>query len=254
MIHRTARRQNSRSRRKVDSQTLQLHDNVLAIVAHDLRTPLNTIVMAAELIGEMDTDERRDHFLDLIINAAGQADSLIRDLIDVARVEDGRFRIDYSVELLSYLLTSVTETFAPFADRARVLLVCNTDKVDGLKVRVDSSRFVQLLSNILSNAVKFTPAGGNVVVDATVAGDVVRIEVHDSGVGITADELPHVFERFWQADHHRRAGAGLGMAIAKGIVEAHGGEIGVTSEVGVGSTFYFTLPLHTDRATGGSQN
>ena len=108
---------------------------------------------------------------------------------------------------------------------------------------MDTGRIVQLLANLLSNALKFTPAGGRVHVGAAVLQDCIFVSVSDTGIGIAAEELPHVFERFWQADHHHRAGAGLGLAIARGIVAAHGGVIGVTSEPGAGTTFHFTLPL-----------
>ena len=222
---------------------LQVRDNVLAIVAHDLNTPLNTIMMAADLLEEIDDAEQRGHFLAMIRTAAKQAEILIRDLLDAAKLESGRFRVESTRESLPYLVKSTVEMLTPTAENAGVLLACDVEAVNGVTVMVDQPRFVQLMSNLLSNAIKFTQAGGNVLVTARVSGSSATVCVRDSGVGISDDELPHVFERFWQASHHRRAGAGLGLAIAKGIVEAHGGEIGVQSKQSYGSTFWFTLPL-----------
>ena len=225
------------------AEAVKLRDNVLSIVAHDLRTPLSTIIMAADLLKQDKRDPRTDHFLGMILNAADQADALIRDLTDVTRIEARRLRLELSDESLAYLMSSVTELFEPIAEAHGIVLRCETEAVRGLEVRVDHARFVQVLDNLISNAIKFTSAGGVVLVDACQIGAFAKVFVRDTGVGISADELPHVFQRFWQAQHHHRAGAGLGLAIAKGIVEAHRGEIGVTSTPHVGSTFYFTMPL-----------
>lgn len=227
------------------SQGVQLRDNVLAIVAHDLRTPLATISMAADLLRDDEADERRLHFLAMIRAAAHQADRLISDLIDVTRIEAGKLSLESQAEPLAYLLKSATEMFAPQADHQGIMLVADVTNVRGISVRVDYARVMQLLANLISNALKFTAGGGSVVVDAAVAGHYARVSVRDTGIGIAPDELPHVFERFWQAAHHKRAGAGLGLAIAKGIVEAHDGQVEVTSAPGMGSTFSFTLPLAT---------
>jgi signal transduction histidine kinase len=237
---RTRSRSNRSSARR---ESLQLRDNALAIVAHDLRSPLNTIVLAAELLQEMTADEKSRHFLETILRAAHQADVLIRDLVDVTRVESGRFLIEKHHEPLAYLLANITQMFEPTASQAGVLLACDVREIEGLSVPVDSSRFVQLISNLVSNAIKFTAPGGTVLVSATRSDRFVEIRIRDSGIGISGDDLPHVFERFWQAAHHRRAGAGLGLAIAKGIVEAHNGEIDVASDEGRGSVFWFTLPI-----------
>ena len=229
--------------REVSAEAIALRDNVLSIVAHDLRSPLSTIVMAADLLKQATADPRADHFLGIILNAARQADHLITDLTDVARIEAGRLQLTISSQPLAYLLSSITESFEPNAEAAGVFLACNTDQVRGLEVSIDHTRFVQLLSNLILNAIKFTKPGGHVLVDAWRVGHFAKVIVRDTGIGISSDELPHVFQRFWQAQHHQRAGAGLGLAIAKGLVEAHGGKIGVTSTPQVGSTFFFTVPL-----------
>lgn len=228
--------------KRANREALQLRDNALAIVAHDLRSPLSTITMAADLLADSETDERRRHFLEMIRTAAAQADALIRDLMDVTRVEIGNLRIERTREPLGYLLQSITGLFEQSAEQAGILLSCDVARVAHIDVDIDHSRFVQMVSNLVSNAIKFTPPGGSVVIDAAPENGNVRMNVRDSGIGISAEELPHVFERFWQADHHHRAGAGLGLAIAKGIAEAHGGAIGVESVEGFGSTFWVTLP------------
>jgi signal transduction histidine kinase len=232
-----------RRRSDVSAEALRLRDNVLSIVAHDLRSPLATIIMAKDLISQRGLDERSQHFLELIEKAARQADMLIKDLTDVNRLEVGKLSLHLSSAPLAYLLASVTELFEPVAENAGLLLACNTADVRNLDVHVDQSRFEQILSNLISNAIKFTAPGGNVLVTATRLKNYAKISVTDSGIGVSPDELPHVFERFWQADHHRRAGAGLGLAIVKGLVEAHGGTVGVVSAKDVGSTFFFTIPL-----------
>lgn len=225
------------------AEAVKLRDNVLSIVAHDLRTPLSTIIMAADLLKQDATGPRTNRFLSMILNAADQADALIKDLTDVTRIEAHRLSLELSDEPLAYLMSSVTELFEPIAEAHGVALRCDTAAVRGVEVRVDHARFVQVLNNLISNAIKFTPAGGVVLIDACRIGDFAKVFVRDTGVGISTDELPHVFQRFWQAQHHHRAGAGLGLAIAKGVVEAHSGEIGVTSIPHVGSTFHFTMPL-----------
>jgi signal transduction histidine kinase len=220
-----------------------LRENALTILAHDLRSPLSTIMMAADLLSEIEDPGRRQHFIDIIQRAARQADFLIHDLLDVTVIENGALHIQCSSEPAAYLIDSVCELFEASASGAGLLFACDTSTVGNTHIDVDSPRFVQLLSNLISNAIKFTPAGGSVLVSANIAGDMVRINVRDTGIGIDTEEIPHVFERFWQASHHHRAGAGLGLAIARGIVQAHGGEIGVASEPGAGSTFFFTIPV-----------
>ena len=234
---------NPRRRRTDSREAVQLRDDVLAIVAHDLRSPIATILMATELLRGKEAGPDSSRCLDMIVSAATQADALIRDLVDVARIESGRFSVNPMRQRLASILTVATEGFAQQAARAHLTLTCDVADAAGLSVLVDYPRFAQLLSNLIDNAIKFTPHGGDVCVSASAEVGFVRISVKDSGIGISPEETAHIFERFWQASRHHRAGAGLGLAIAKGIVEAHGGQIGVNSVEGAGSTFYFTVPL-----------
>lgn len=224
-------------------EAVQLRDEVLAIVAHDLRSPISTILMATELLRHRRPEQSSAEFLDIIAASATQADALIRDLVDVTRLEAGHFAIALEREPLGTILCTVVGLFVHQSAKAGVILNCDCTNATDLIVAVDHSRFTQLLSNLIDNAIKFTAPGGTVWITATPENDVVRISVQDTGIGINEDELAHVFDRFWQSNRHHRAGSGLGLAITKGIVEAHGGEIHVVSEEGVGSTFDFTLPL-----------
>jgi signal transduction histidine kinase len=236
-MHWMNRRRNDRR-----ESAARLRDNALAIVVHDIKSPLSTILMAADLLAEVQDEARRRHFLEIISRAARQADFLIHDLLDVTRIENAGLEMHCGSEPAAYLVESVCELFVDAAADAGVLLACDTTSLGHVHIFVENPRFVQLLSNLISNAIKFTAPGGNVAVSARTVANVVEVSVTDDGIGIAEDELPHVFERFWQANHQRRAGAGLGLAIAKGIAEAHGGRIGVRSTPGRGSTFFFTVP------------
>jgi signal transduction histidine kinase len=167
---------------------------------------------------------------------------LIQDLLDIRRVEAGQLVVERKSMELTSLLEEAMETLRPLAATARIEL--SYDVPPGLpRVDADSGRILQVLSNLVGNALKFTPAGGRVTITAS-AGDgdgEVCLEIADTGPGIPADQLPHIFGRFWQARRGDRRGIGLGLAIAKGIVEAHEGRIWVESKVGEGSRFYFTL-------------
>lgn len=218
-----------------------MRDNAMAIVAHDIKSPLATIMMAADLLGHAEDQASRAHFIEVIMRSARQADFLIHDLLDVTRIENGGLALHRTSEPAAYLVQSVAELFEESASAAGILFACRVKELGHVHISVESPRFVQALSNLISNAIKFTPSGGSILVSAQVVGHDVEVSVSDTGIGVNADELPHLFERFWQANHHHRAGAGLGLAIAKGIVEAHGGRIAVRSDA-PGATFYFTIP------------
>jgi signal transduction histidine kinase len=139
------------------------------------------------------------------------------------------------------VIEDVCETLEPLASHQSLVLVCNT--AAGLPpILVDGDRILQVFSNLVGNALKFTPAGGTITVQAEAADRAVRFSVADTGPGIPAEQIPRLWDRYWQASKTDHRGAGLGLAIAKGIVEAHGGQIWVESEVGRGTTFFFTVP------------
>ncbi|HWK88587.1 MAG TPA: HAMP domain-containing sensor histidine kinase, partial [Longimicrobium sp.] len=236
--------ENARLFRETQAATAA-RDEVLAIVAHDLRNPLSTILMASELVyDQLTAPERageRKH-LGMIRRNAERMNRLIGDLLEVKRVESGRLVVEPRPADVCPMITEAMEMLQPMAAAATLALVPCT--ADGLPaVRADPVRIQQVLSNLVGNAIKFTPAGGLIEVRAQPHGaGAVRISVADSGPGIAPDQLPQVFGRFWQGGHRDRLGVGLGLAICKGIVEAHSGEIWVESVLGQGTTFAFWLP------------
>jgi signal transduction histidine kinase len=171
---------------------------------------------------------------------------LISALLDVARIEAGSFSIRHEHVDVRALIYETLELFKPQAHE-RELNISSEIPADVPPLSGDRDRLVQVLSNLLSNALKFTAAGGRVWLRAGTVDGAVRISVEDSGAGISAAHLPHVFDRYWQVDRLSRNGAGLGLAICKGIVEAHGGRIWVESTVGCGTTFHFTIPSVENR-------
>ncbi|HEU4404343.1 MAG TPA: sensor histidine kinase [Polyangiaceae bacterium] len=178
--------------------------------------------------------------LDAVERAAATMNELITSLLDLSRVEAGRLPLAADDHELSGLLAEAAERARPLAERARLRLDVRPPPPGS--VRCDRERTLQVLANLLGNAVKFTPSGGAVELSAEPVEGGFRFEVRDTGPGVPAEQRPLLFERFWQAPEARHKGTGLGLAIAKGLVEAQGGGIGVESEPGRGSTFFFTLP------------
>ena len=218
-------------------------DELIAAVSHDLKNPLATMVMTAELLARSEApDEKRRRWVESLRRSADAMKHLIEDLLDIARIEAGRLTIEEQRCAAGALLAEALDLMEPLAQQKRLRL---ERQVPGREVyvRCDRPRILRVLSNLIGNSIKFTSEGGAITVRAELADREVRFSVTDTGSGIVADELPHIFERFWQARKTARLGAGLGLAIAKGIVEAHTGRIWAQSEVGKGSTFFFTLPL-----------
>ncbi|HEX6909399.1 MAG TPA: ATP-binding protein, partial [Longimicrobium sp.] len=222
---------------------VQVRDQVLAYVAHDLRSPLGGIGLLAEmLIRAPGTEEERRRSLDDILEAARQIDRLIQDLLDASRLEAGRLRLHPAPEAVGPVVREAVRGLGPAAAQAGVEL--RQDVPEHVpSVLADRDRLLQVLSNLLGNAVKFTPPGGTITLGARPSGGEMVFSVADTGRGIEPADLPRLFDRFWQAERTREGGAGLGLAIVRGLVEAHGGRIWVHSQPGRGSTFSFTLPL-----------
>jgi PAS domain S-box-containing protein len=230
-------------------QATRARDDVLAVVAHDLRNPLNTVTMAVSLMLETTPPERVEERrqVEIVRRAADRMNRMIQDLLDVQRMESGRLTTDLKPEQPATLINDTIDMLRPLAAGSTIRL--EADIEDNLPpVLADAARVQQVLSNLVGNAVKFTPRSGRITVCAEHIDGEVRFGVIDTGPGIPAEQLPHIFGRFWQAKTSDRRGIGLGLAIAKGIVEAHNGRIWVESHVGLGSTFYFTLPAATDKS------
>jgi signal transduction histidine kinase len=230
-------------------QAVRVRDEVVAVVSHDLRNPLNAVLIASTVLAEYGDVERlseRDRKqLEVIRRSAEQMTALTQDLLEVSSLESGSVRMNPRPCAPSLLVGAAEEMFRPVAEEKGVALAVG-DAADMPPAQVDYGRILQVFGNLVANAIKFTPAGGRVEVGAERAVDYVRFWVRDTGPGIEREHLPRLFDRFWQARHGVRAGAGLGLAIAKSIVEAHGGQIWAESAPGEGSTFHFTLPVSSD--------
>lgn len=221
-------------------------DEMLAIVSHDLRNPLHTIGMSAQLMLEALPDAQSPSPLrrqaGVIRRSAQRANRLIADLLDVRRIETGRLAVERAAVDVRVLLDDIDEMFGAEAAERHVTLA---REMPGEMVNVfaDRERILQLFTNLVGNALKFTPAGGSVTVSAAPTESGVRFRVRDTGPGIPPEQLPYLFDRYWQARRNDRRGVGLGLAIAKGIAEVHGSTLDASSEVGSGTEFSFTLPF-----------
>ncbi len=226
-------------------QATRARDHTLAVVAHDLRNPLASIAMGSEMLLHM-LPPRANAFhkesLESMYHSAHRMHRLVDDLLDVARMDMGGLTLDAGEREVGPLFADAESMLRPLAEARSIRLVlagCD----DAPPVRADGPRVVQVLSNLVGNALKFSPEGGRVTVACAAAGPELRVSVSDQGPGIPAEQLPHLFGAFWQADRRDRRGVGLGLSIARAVVEAHGGRIWVDTREGEGSTFHFTLPL-----------
>jgi PAS domain S-box-containing protein len=221
-----------------------VRDEVLAVVSHDLRNPISAIAMCARILREAPPADavERERMLTAITEATVWMQRLIRDLLDISAVEAGRLSVERQATSLASIVSTATGMVSGELEQQSVRLV--VEPVDeAVAVNVDASRIVQVITNLLGNAIKFTNAGGTVTLRVRREPSALVVSVSDTGVGIDPAALPHVFDRFWQARATPRRGSGLGLAIARGIVEAHGGRLWVESELGKGSTFSFSIPV-----------
>jgi len=225
--------------------SLRAREEIVGVVSHDLRNPVAAVKMLSRslLRAPSSISEQTRESIELISRAAEQMDALIRDLLDVNRVDAGQLSIDAAPIEPSMLLTDSLQTLRPLVEERGLKLDLQIET--GLpKVLADRERIQQTLSNLVGNAMKFSTSGSKIVVRARRAeDDGVTISVLDNGKGIPPEMLPRVFDRYWQSSRTDREGAGLGLAIAKGIIEKHGGRIWIESKLGEGTTASFTLAL-----------
>jgi PAS domain S-box-containing protein len=216
-------------------------DEILAVLAHDLRNPMQAILGAAAMMAVTTDADKRGRQVAMIQRATQGMERLVTDLLDMARVDSGAFVINREpVELPAVIRVAVDLCESQAAARNVSL---RTEIEDAIPlITADAARLLQLLANLLGNAMKFSPAQATIVIRAGLCSGGVEVSVKDSGPGIAAENLPRIFDRFWQGDRQSRAGVGLGLAICKGIVDAHGGRIWAASNEGRGTTFYFELP------------
>lgn len=218
----------------------------LAMAAHELRNPLLPLRLAAQMITHAPTDERLLSLQETITGLVANMARLIGDLLDSSRISTGKFRLERSIVAMSSILEQSIETCQPAMD-ARRHRFNSVLPPRSLNVHGDTLRLVQVFSNLLENAAKYTPEGGEISLQAVVLDDVVAITVSDNGIGIAEEALPHVFELFAQDPHGTalsEGGLGVGLAVVRELVEAHGGSVvGSSAGENLGSQFVVTLPL-----------
>jgi signal transduction histidine kinase len=225
----------------IAEQEVQRRSNVLAMVAHELRNPLCVIAMNTEFIAGTLVDPEARESADEVQRSIARMQRLLMDLVDLARIEGGALRIVKLPFDVGALVSEILAAYQPLFSKRGVTFTSSVG-APGVIAAFDHDRIVQVLSNLLSNAMKFTPAGGAVTLRLERYDDHVELAVSDTGPGIAADALPRVFNRFWQARSEPGTGLGLGLYICEKIIAAHAGRIWVESEIGSGTTFRFTLP------------
>jgi signal transduction histidine kinase len=222
-----------------------VRDQVLAVVAHDLRSPLTAARFDVEMLRaepEQPVGPRDARMLARVDRAMARMDGLIEDLLDVARMNHDALALERRPQAMDALLAEAATSLRPLVESRGLRF--DVHGPDGLPtLDVDARRVLQAISNLVGNAAKFAAHEGSVALTWELAGDELRIAVRDDGPGIPPEELQHIFGAFWQARHADRRGLGLGLSIALGIAEAHGGRIWVESRVGEGSTFVLALPV-----------
>ena len=221
-----------------------LSAEVVSIVSHDLRSPLATISMATSLLDDVSRpEEERAHMVQMVKRATARMDRLVRDMLEVSRLDSGRtLPINARCVDVAPVLWEACEDQAAVAQARGLRVEC--DVPEGLPaVSVDCDRLQQVVCNLVGNAMKFTPPEGRITMAARAVGAEVQVSVKDTGAGMSEADLERIFEPYWQAQRTASLGAGLGLKIAKGIVEAHGGRIWAESAIGEGTTFFFTLPV-----------
>ncbi len=224
-------------------RAVRAREDVLAVVSHDLRNPINTIAAACALY-ELPVDEaKKKKGIASIKRAIGQMDQLIQNLLDVSRIDAGKLVLEREWVPVAAALGETADMFRALVDDKGVALEVVAPQ--GLEVWADPGTLQQVLGNLVGNAVKYVQPGGHIALSGRKETDGVAITVRDDGAGISPDQLPHLFERYWQARDGSHGGAGLGLAICKGIVEAHDGRITAASKLGEGAEFTVFLPTPT---------
>jgi len=232
-----------------EREIAQAKSEFVSIVAHELRTPMTSIKGYTDLllggaVGEL--SEPQENFLQVVKSNADRLSTLVTDLLDLSRIETGRVVLESKPFELGLVIDEVLASLRGLSEERQVMV--RTQVPPGLPpILADQDRVVQVLTNLVSNACSYTPVGGSVVISVRRVDSMLQTDITDTGIGVPRNQMDRIFERFERGDHElvrQRSGTGLGLPIAKSIVEMHGGRIWVESEVGQGSTFSFTLPIY----------
>ncbi|WP_339543156.1 ATP-binding protein [Pseudomonas sp. JAI120] len=229
-----------------EQQAVRARDDLVAVVSHDLRNPMTVISMLCGMMQKAfssdgpHTSRRISSAIDTMQQAAGRMNVLLEDLLDTSKIEAGRYVVKRVALDVSQMFEEAYSLLAPLAMEKGIDLSFNAEP--GLQINGDPERLFQVLSNLIGNAIKFTPRQGHIGISALSNGEEIVFSVRDSGEGIAPEQLPHVFDRYWTQAENNPTGTGLGLYITQGIVQAHGGKIVAESEVGRGSEFRFTVP------------
>jgi signal transduction histidine kinase len=227
-------------------RSARAREDLLAVVSHDLKNPLTAIQMNAQILikhaAALDTRDLVRRSGENIHRSAERMTRLIHDLLDYEKIRGGRLDMDRRDEPLAPLMCEVRTLVEPLAEQKKLKLSYVPGEPD-LRTHCDPGRIMQVFSNLIGNAIKFTAEGGEIKFGYSAEKDLIRFFVSDNGPGIPEPQIPHIFDRYWQAQQTARMGTGLGLSIVRGIIEAHGGKIWVKSTLGEGSNFFFTLPL-----------
>jgi signal transduction histidine kinase len=227
-------------------EAVRWRDELLAVVSHDIKTPLLVVKLNAEIllkaIQEDTPHPRQERLMESILHSAEHMRELIGGLLDRSRLQGGPVPLTLEPLPVKGLIEQALQVLEPLArSRQQKLQVAVSPELP--PVKADRERVLQVLSNLVGNALKYTPPGGTVTLRAKQVDAMVRFSVRDNGPGLSPADVPHLFERFWRSASASERGTGLGLNIVKTLVEAHGGTVWVESQLGAGSTFFFTLPV-----------
>ena len=235
---------------KEAQRAIAARDDVLSFVSHDLGNPLAAVRIASAVLLKRVQPEDPDYVhVAGIREAVEQAQRLIRDLLDIQKIEAGKLPLHFETLDIGTLIDDAVQSLRPLIDE-RELRIERKAGSDRARAEADRERVLQALTNLLGNAVKFSPPGGTIAVAAAQQGDEVVLSIRDAGPGIAADDLPHIFDRYFQAQKRGKVGHGLGLSIVQAIARAHAGRAWAESTPGVGSTFYFALPTAAPGSAG----